>query len=92
MEPQPLLEQEMLEAAEALEFERAALLRDQWRELKTAAGLGKSKEQKGKSKETGGKSIEQSAKRKETGAQQKTGKFRYPLSGKSYQAGKKEKR
>jgi excinuclease ABC subunit B len=34
------MEAEMLEAAEALEFERAALLRDQIRELKSAADLG----------------------------------------------------
>ncbi|MDD2236946.1 MAG: UvrB/UvrC motif-containing protein, partial [Kiritimatiellae bacterium] len=31
------LEREMLEAAEKLEFERAAMLRDQWKELKAAA-------------------------------------------------------
>ncbi|HMP71750.1 MAG TPA: excinuclease ABC subunit UvrB [Kiritimatiellia bacterium] len=34
------LEAEMLEAAEALEFERAALLRDQIHELKAAHGMG----------------------------------------------------
>ena len=33
------MEAEMLEAAEALEFERAAMLRDQIRELRGAAGL-----------------------------------------------------
>ena len=33
------LEREMLEAAESLEFERAALLRDQLKELRVAAGL-----------------------------------------------------
>ncbi len=34
------LEKEMLEAAEKLEFERAAMLRDQWMELKSAASGG----------------------------------------------------
>jgi excinuclease ABC subunit B len=35
------IEKEMLEAAEALEFERAAVLRDELRELKRGAGLAK---------------------------------------------------
>jgi excinuclease ABC subunit B len=38
------LEEEMLAAAEALEFERAALLRDQIRELRAAAGLARAAE------------------------------------------------
>ena len=33
------METEMLEAADALEFERAAILRDQIREMKSGAGL-----------------------------------------------------
>lgn len=36
------MEQEMVEAADALEFERAAMLRDQIRELKEASGEGRS--------------------------------------------------
>jgi excinuclease ABC subunit B len=34
------IEREMLEAAEAMEFERAAVLRDEWRELKRGMGGG----------------------------------------------------
>ena len=43
------MEAEMLEAAETLEFERAALLRDQMRELRLAAGLEPGKAEKGAS-------------------------------------------
>ena len=42
------LEREMLEAADALEFERAAMLRDQARELKV--GLGGEMPESGKSR------------------------------------------
>jgi excinuclease ABC subunit B len=41
------MESEMLEAAEALEFERAALLRDQIKDLRLAAGLGAAPDRKG---------------------------------------------
>jgi excinuclease ABC subunit B len=37
-----ILEQEMTRAAEALDYERAAVLRDQIFELKAAAGSGRS--------------------------------------------------
>lgn len=42
------MEQEMVEAAETLEFERAALLRDQIRELRSAAGMKAEPAQDGK--------------------------------------------
>jgi excinuclease ABC subunit B len=43
------MEAEMLEAAETLEFERAAMLRDQIKELRSAAGLKEEPQAIGKS-------------------------------------------
>ena len=48
------LEKEMVEAAEALEFERAALLRDQVYELQASAGMGGSARPQAKRKRRGG--------------------------------------
>ena len=51
------MEAEMLEAAESLEFERAALLRDQIKELRSAAGIKGSGENSGVRVQGSGKGI-----------------------------------
>ena len=66
------METEMLEAAEALEFERAAMLRDQIKELRLAAGLAgelptEPKPSKPASKKTAGKPLRYPTARRKPG-------------------------